>query len=596
MEAVGSSVRVFDGTTDFRVWRARVENELMRYHLLGYVVVRGYDGSQTFTYNGEEVPPKSPVIHLDDSLTLQQQQQQLQPFVKDELGFGNANRNGGRPAGLSRWDVLAESAEAKSILQRFLHPDVECAILNKNVYDSWAMLCAMYGDRGGAGAHDVYEMHRVLHHMRMGDKKGESAREFVTRWEMVAQQYALVTGIELTDGFRSAMLAQTLPSSWRKTVTSWRGNQPFVPYAELVEKVVSERERIQAHGETENEPKKAPAKAAGKPVQMAANAADKAEIAAKPSKPVPPPIVVATEGNGTVDLTVGDPSSTTASSVTSKITSSTRSLEAKKKSPRETADKADRPRAEKRLGESAKHEKRDKCEAPSRCENPQPDKYAPPDRYDKSPRQEKYVHDNRYDKAPVKYETYPRYDNGKKGGPLSCFYCLKVGHHFSRCWYLNSGIENNMTHDHRKRYSCKVTMDRSAWMVEQLEAYIKEEERARGLHRPPPSPQAQRERAYDGRSQQQQYIPPPPPGLPPTHAFRDHEADVAVQSDYRKRSRSVFQSAEGRMSPRDPRPMRSRSVYRNDSDASEGFPPRKRSRTPSFERQLRSQPYPGNFR
>lgn len=55
-----SSVRVFDGTTDFRVWRARVENELMRYHLLGYVMVRGYDGSQPFTFDGEEVPPRCP--------------------------------------------------------------------------------------------------------------------------------------------------------------------------------------------------------------------------------------------------------------------------------------------------------------------------------------------------------------------------------------------------------------------------------------------------------------------------------------------------------------------------------------------------------
>ncbi|RLN86402.1 hypothetical protein BBJ28_00001889 [Nothophytophthora sp. Chile5] len=593
MEAVGS-VRVFDGTTDFRVWRARVENELMRYHLLGYVLVRGYDGSQTFTYNGEEVPPKNPVIHLDDSLTLQQQQQQQQQqllpqsLVKEELGFGNAGRNGGRPTGLSRWDVLAECAEAKSILQRFLHPDVECAIVGKNVYDSWTTLCAMYDDRGGAGAHDVYEMHRALHHMRMGDKKGESAREFVTRWEMVAQQYALVTGIELTDGFRSAMLAQTLPSSWRKTVASWRGNKPFVLYAELVEKVISERERIQAQGETENEPKKAPAKAAGKPVQMAAN---KADMAAQPSKPVPPPIVVTTEGNGTVDLTVGEPSSTTPTSATSKITSSTRSLEMKKKSPRETADKADKARAEKRLGGNAKHEKRDKHEAPSRYENPQHDKYAPLDRYDKSPHQEKYVHDSRYDKAPIKYETYPRYETGKKG-PLSCFYCLKVGHHFKRCWYLKSGIESNTTHDDHNRYACKVTMDRNTWMVEQLEAYIKEEQRARGLHRPPSSPQAQRERGYDGGSHQQQYLPPPPP----TYAFRDHEADVAAQSEYRKRSRSVFQSAEGRVSPRDPRLMRSRSVYRSGNDAPEGFPPRKRSRTPSFERQLRSHPYPSHFR
>ncbi|RLN57142.1 hypothetical protein BBP00_00007655 [Phytophthora kernoviae] len=135
MEAAGSSVRVFDGTTDFRVWRARVENELMRYHLLGYVKVRDYNGT--------------------------------------------------------------------------------------------------------------------LHQMRLGDKDGEAVHEFITKWEMVMQQYAIVTGVELTDGFRSSMLVQTLPDAWRQTVASWRGIRPFVPYPELVQKVIAEQERLLTQVEAE---------------------------------------------------------------------------------------------------------------------------------------------------------------------------------------------------------------------------------------------------------------------------------------------------------------------------------------------------------
>ncbi|RLN93121.1 hypothetical protein BBJ28_00024423 [Nothophytophthora sp. Chile5] len=91
MDTDDSFVRMLKGTTDFRVWRARVENELMRSHLLGYVLVRGYDGSQKFTYNGEELPPRD---------------------------------------GLGQWTVLAERAGDKSILKNFLHSDMESIVLS----------------------------------------------------------------------------------------------------------------------------------------------------------------------------------------------------------------------------------------------------------------------------------------------------------------------------------------------------------------------------------------------------------------------------------------------------------------------------------
>ncbi|KAF1779320.1 PH domain-like [Phytophthora cactorum] len=632
--SIGSSVRVFDGTTDFRVWRARVENELMRYHLLGYVMVRG---SQSFTYNGEEVPPRTPVIHVDE--------EQQQSMIKEEISCGR-NSTAMQRGRLSRWDVLGESAEAKGILQRYLHPDVESAILNKNIYDSWKMLCALYDNRSNPGAHDVYEMHRVLHHIRLGDKKGEPVREFITRWEMLMQQYGLATGIELTDAFRSVSLTQTLPSAWRPMVASWRGIRPVVPYAELVEKVVATRERMQAQTDTATVPnttlvkatsnsgnsstdvqtshlaeKSTDKPAAVKPVAQpiskppekavdnsASKTAEKqtpkpvskpaekqvekpveqraAEATtANPNKAVPPPIDVTTGADNTVDLTSGEIST---SSAKSKSPASTRSRDSNKKTLTERTDKAATPRSSKspktdddRYEKSDSYDKRhqhDKYDSERGY-----DKYASHTRYEKSPRKPR----SRYEK---KYDSYDRFDNS---GLVSCFYCLKVGHHMKRCWYLKADIENGTTHDVHKKFSCAVTIDRNQYMVHCLESYIDEVNRERATYRASMSkttaPRSHGDynvsesvgRNY--RSQQQEFMPPPPPGQPPAYAFREQQqqqsSSATATADYRKRSHSVFQAAESRVSSRDPRLNRSNSVYRS-TDVAEDFSPRKRARAP----------------
>ncbi|KAL3660916.1 hypothetical protein V7S43_013933 [Phytophthora oleae] len=626
MEGNTGGVRVFDGTTDFRVWRARVENELMRYHLLGYVMVRSYDGSQSFTFNGEEVPPRTPAILVDD-------EQQL--VVKEEsLGGRSTATQQGR---LSRWDVLGESAEAKSILQRFLHPDVEAAILNKNIYDSWEMLCALYGNRSNPGAHDVFTMHRVLHHIRLGDKKGESTREFITRWDMLMQQYALATGIQLTDAFRSVSLTQTLPSAWRPTVASWRGIRPFVPFAELVEKVVATR---QAHTDTANasnvtgvksanssisspidvqvaqvpvaqvpdqaalnseavkpvtksiertrekvldssstkSAKKATAKPVSKPVEnpaeeRAAEAPKANDKLAGPSKVVPPPID-ATPADSTIDLTSGETSTSETRQENTLI--STRSRDSSsKKSPRERTEEVNTPRSSKspRTGDD-RHEKSEKRHA-----------------YDK------HSTYNRVDKYRIRYEKKfdDRFDSS---GPVSCFYCLKVGHHMKRCWYLKADIENGTTHNVHHKFSCTVTLDRNEFMVNCLEAYIDEMNQKRARY----GAQAQRSttpRNYGdyavadsvGRKypQQQEIAPPLPKGPPSSHSVHDQQqsSNTGATTDYRKRSQSVLQMTDSRISSRDPRLIRSRSVYRS-TEIDEDFSPRKRARAPSFERQLQS--------
>ncbi|KAK1931554.1 hypothetical protein P3T76_012883 [Phytophthora citrophthora] len=611
MEGNPGGVRVFDGTTDFRVWRARVENELMRYHLLGYVMVRGYDGSQSFTFNGEEVPPRTPAISVDDA-------QQL--AVKDEsLGGRSASTQQSR---LSRWDVLGESAEAKSILQRFLHPDVEAAILNKNIYDSWEMLYALYGNRSNPGANDVFAMHRVLHHIRLGDKKGETATEFITRWEMLMQQYALATGIQLTDAFRSVSLTQTLPSAWGSTVATWRGIRPFVPFAELVEKVVTTR-----HTETANAsnasgvkstnssisspidvqvsqlPERADNIEAVKPVTQSIERAREKTVdnastksskqitsktvtkpadkptekrAAEPpnangkpstsSKVVSPPINV----DNTIDLTSGEAS--TSNTRQAKTLTSSHSRDSRKKSPREQAEEVDTPRSSKitRTGD-VRHEKSDT--------------------YDKRHAYGKYDNYNRFDKHRGRYDK--NFDDRiDSSGPLSCFYCLKVGHHLKRCWYLKADIENGTTHNAHHKFSCTVTLDRNEFMVSCLEAYIDEVNQERARYGAPGqrTPTSRNYGDYAvadsvGRKyspqQQQESL---PKGPSPSHSFQQQSS---ATTDYCKRSHSVFQTTEGHISSRDPHLNRSHSVYRS-TEVAEDFSPRKRARAPSFERQLQS--------
>ncbi|RLN81166.1 hypothetical protein BBJ28_00009371 [Nothophytophthora sp. Chile5] len=455
----------------------------MRHHLLGYVLVPGYDGSQSFTYNGEEVPPRcyvSPVEH-----TLQK---------PSALGV---SKHPDSQVGASRWDALAEAAEAKNILQHHLHPDVECAILNKNVYDSWATLCAMYDERS---SRDLFEMHRVLHHMRLGDKKRESAHEFLTRWEMVVQHYALAMGIELTDGFRYVMLMQTLPSAWRPVASKWRGKKQFVPYSEMVVKVIEEHERQEKARAQETHTK----------------VAEKAK---------------ASEGNNGIDLTGAIPSATA------------------------NATRKQRPGADKM------------------------DKYR-----DEARHQEKDTYEKRND-----FEPSSRY-----GGRDMCFYCLKTNHDLTRCRYLSNDIDTGKAHRQHCQFSCEVTAERKAWMVDRLEKYINDEERKRANYGQTAFEEC-RDRVSSGpphRLERRDWRQlPRSPGSSRDQAFQDYQARTpsmpSTPSANRKRSRSVFQPAEVRTPHRDPRFARSQSRFR---DATDYSPPRKRTRTPSFERALRISP------
>ncbi|KAJ8514145.1 hypothetical protein ON010_g18740 [Phytophthora cinnamomi] len=260
---------------------------------------------------------------------------------------------------------------------------------------------------------------------------------------------------------------QTLPSAWRPMVASWRGVRPFVPYAELVEKVIATRERLQTQAEAASAPNSAvltrqtsnagsspldgqvgqlPEKTVGKsaavnpvtqsktkpvetaveepankpaeglaskpaskhedkPAEKRAAEAPSTEKVSKTSKPVPPPIDTA---DNTVDLTSGEVS-TTSSTGENKALSSTRSHSTTKKSSVEQSDKA-KTRSSK---DDSKREKNDTYEKRSR--------------YDKQDMERGY--DNcasysRYDRSPRK--SYNKYD--KSGSPHEALLVPEGGH------------------------------------------------------------------------------------------------------------------------------------------------------------------------
>ncbi|KAI9905265.1 hypothetical protein PsorP6_013585 [Peronosclerospora sorghi] len=619
---------VFDGTTDFRVWRARVENELMRYHLLGYVMVRDYDGSQAFKYNGEEVPPRTLVIHGETERPQQPMKEEASNDYKVVPLHGK----------LSRWDVLVESAEAKSILQRYLHPDVEYAILNKNIYDSWKMLCALYGNRNNPGAHDLYEMHRVLHRIKLGEKKGESVREFITRWEMLMQQYALATGMELTDGHRSASLVQALPGAWRPMVSSWRGVRPFVPYAELVENIVATRERIQQQSDSTNAPvvkerssslsapfemqrtqypedvvdksavskqvaqmnAKSPQKASASTKsgdkgvdklveKRSASSHNNADRAVSPSNGAS--IDATSDASDNVDSSNGRTSTSWSEQSKGQTGSSSHDSMGKYSSEHLTKDSSSRTSKSSHSGD--KYERSNSYDTR--------DRYYKYDKYESDRGYDRYASINRYDKYSRKslcryetnYDSYDRFD-----GPVCCFYCLKLGHHMKRCWYLKADIENGTTHELHKKYSCALTNDRNQFMVNCLEAYIEEEKRKRGLYNPSSSPKGQRspshhesadnrERAHVSHQRPQDALLPSYSSHSPREDQHQSSSSKDASSTYRQRSRSAFPTSEGRTLSRDPRLNRSDLSHRS-SDAGKDFEPRKRSRASSCERQPQS--------
>ncbi|KAG6592735.1 uncharacterized protein IUM83_16130 [Phytophthora cinnamomi] len=199
----GASCFVFDGTRDFCLWRARVESELISRGLLGFVLVRGYNGTQAFAYKGKQMQPK-PHEALSDT------------------------------------EALEKENEAITCLRRFLHPTVEAQIANRNAYECWATLYALYGS---GKTTDINDMYRALTRTWFGEKKDETMDRFVTRWKMMVQQFEQATGAEQADSVKSAMFVDTLPASWRPLVTNWQGARPITPYAELLDKVSVEAKR-----------------------------------------------------------------------------------------------------------------------------------------------------------------------------------------------------------------------------------------------------------------------------------------------------------------------------------------------------------------
>ncbi|GAB9469825.1 hypothetical protein Gpo141_00007091 [Globisporangium polare] len=487
---------VFDGSTDFNLWRARLENELLRFHLLGYILVKDYDGSQSFVYNNEEIPPKCAMVDDDDE---QVEQQQTDPRtastggvrIKDEPNqtsnnFTGRKRTRGalgmRPGRLSRLKVIEERAEAMSILQRYLHPEVERAILGKNIYDSWATLCGMYGNRNVS---DFYTVHRLLHAMKLGEKD-ESAQDFIARLELMMEQYAQIAGIQLTDPFRSMMLANALPEDWAALLNVWKAFKPYIPYLQLVEKVtfefssrlvLKERELTIAQGTPRVEKEKKSTSTSHAPKKTLQLGVD--STAAKKSDT--PAHASASSKQSPSSSSVCKPA---AKSVPENPKTSSRAEDKDKhedKSSSSAKPRADeKKRSEKESSSSHCGKRDDKYDAAKRVDKYDDAKWV--DKYESSKRvDDKYYDKKRDDKREDHREKDldDRRDYNKNNGHANekrnvCYYCLKLGHSFRACWFLRVDIENDSIVNNHKKYSATVTNERSAYMVYRIEQYARE--------------------------------------------------------------------------------------------------------------------------
>lgn len=617
-----SRYAVFDGSTDFQLWRARVENELLRFHLLGYIRVRNYDGSQAFEYNGEEVPPKCALVPAPTETTV----------VKDEPGadatgavaasaapVAGKKRSRSEPpmqqGKLTRLQVIAERAEAMGILQRYLHPEVERAILGKNIFDSWETLCGMYGNRNVS---DFYKVHRLMHAMRLGEKD-ESAQDFITRLELMMEQYAQIAGIQLTDPFRSMLLAHALPTDWAPMLDVWKAFKPYIPYVQLVEKVVFEHSSRLVLKERDD------ALAKSKPT------ATETEKTSRKSS-----LSIDTKESSSAHKQSSSKSSPSTSAASTKEHSS---------SSKSTHDKAKTSRAGDRYddkSESSRHKEKDdkrsshydkkddrrsdKHYDSKRSDDRSYDKKREDDKrdddrreYKKEDRRDKdYYHSSSstatsYDKRDSNYSSssssyrdkrdYNSSSNGTQEKRMICFYCLKVGHCFQACWFLRVDVENDSYANNHKKYSATVTNDRTPYMVQRIEQYVKEMRRERGekpiseLAQPSPrgyvdhhamrSKSSFREEStfsYGRSNHEPSHHESHAPEVPRTsysqiasmrsqsmfretipHQQFDYDESTRIEPDverYKKRSRSVFGDESALVETSQPHDPRSRSVFR----------------------------------
>uniref|UniRef100_K3WWK0 Uncharacterized protein n=1 Tax=Globisporangium ultimum (strain ATCC 200006 / CBS 805.95 / DAOM BR144) TaxID=431595 RepID=K3WWK0_GLOUD len=475
--SAGGRYPVFDGSTDFNLWRARLENELLRFHLLGYIVVEGYDGSQPFLYNNEEIPPKCAMVVDDDDTT---EDEAPSVFIKNEpmrindvasAHLTNSRKRAKRtqymrPGRLDRLEVIRERAEAMSILQRYLHPEVERAILGKNIYDSWTTLCGIYENRSSC---DFYMTHRMLHSMELGEKKDESARDFISRLEMTMEQYARITGIQLTDPFRSMILANALPATWEPLLNMWKAFKTYIPYNELVGNVCYEHNRKLLIQETEV--------ASVQPLLEKQNAVPKETRAAMTSQETL--LVVNTSVASTSQQSPRSPyTSATVAKVSSKSVQ-----EESKHVQRDSRD--ENHEAKKKVGQDDKqsektnHHDKHESKRDERRGTKRDDRHDARDYHKRDDKTEDRRYEARdYDRKGYNRDYIANREEREKFN--TCYYCFKYGHSFRTCWFLRVDIENDTFRDNKKRYSATVSKERTPFMVEKIVKYVEEVRQDRG--------------------------------------------------------------------------------------------------------------------
>ena len=193
-EATDSSCYVFDGSTTFEAWREEFELLLSTQDpiLNGFLLVAGYDGSQSFMLRGDKIPPlsnRNEVETVDDDDDDSEPRLVARPWKTGELV-----KNRAKTSTLLRHNV---SERYRVILSK-----------DKTVYQVWQDLVTHCGKNAPADFPSVYAK---MVDTRM--KYMDSPVVFVHEFEERIRHVEAITGSVLSAIHRSLMLQRALPDS-----------------------------------------------------------------------------------------------------------------------------------------------------------------------------------------------------------------------------------------------------------------------------------------------------------------------------------------------------------------------------------------------
>lgn len=233
---------VFAGETlKFKDYKRTIELYLQSHVLLGYVRLRRYDGTQTFTFDGTVIPP----IYKPDTPTVPPSTTGTEVGdEEDESGEDGKKKKRRKQAKkkdltvdtsvATDWAVprslkaAADVGKVNYVLHQTLSSGLRPLIENKTPFDAWDTLTKKYGRDKPTNDLDVY---REYQECRLN--VGDDPTLFIARFDAMMDRYERVSGSSMSDLHKALELRHRLPPEWDTTVAPWFGRDDVVQYSEL---------------------------------------------------------------------------------------------------------------------------------------------------------------------------------------------------------------------------------------------------------------------------------------------------------------------------------------------------------------------------